>query len=147
MPEMNFFWRSMDIYSDHMVRRYDRVSSRSNELIRRLHARQHRYDLLPQDARLEGGADPVDGARRLVKHGVRQPGTLSDDDAHWFRKAQSLYLALESKGRTKTFGGIPGDVEPYGWSLDAEGSVYAVVNPAQSVEEIQLPAFLVSRRR
>src|SRR5208337_1283760 len=65
---------------------------------------------------------------------------LSDDDARWFAKVQSLYLSLESKGRTKTFGGIPGEAQPYGFgSLDADGSVYAVVNPAESVEEIQMP--------
>jgi hypothetical protein len=65
---------------------------------------------------------------------------LSDDDARWFAKVQSLYLPLQSMGRTKTFGGIPGEVQPYGFgSLDAGGEVYAVVNPAQSVEEIQMP--------
>jgi hypothetical protein len=65
---------------------------------------------------------------------------LSDDDARWFAKVQSLYFHLQSMGRTKTFGGIPGEVQPYGFgSLDADGEVYAVVNPAQSVEEIQMP--------
>jgi hypothetical protein len=69
---------------------------------------------------------------------------LSDDDARWFRKAQALYLPLESKGRTKTFGGIPGDGQPYGFGSvvgggSGEGSVYTVVNPAESVEEILMP--------
>jgi hypothetical protein len=53
---------------------------------------------------------------------------------------QPLYLRLESLGRTKTFGGIPGEVQPYGFgSLDPDGAVYAVVNPAQSVQEIRMP--------
>src|SRR5439155_13600609 len=65
---------------------------------------------------------------------------LSDDDVRWFAKVQSLYLRLQSVGRTKTFGGIPGDVQSYGFgSLDSDGEVYAVVNPKQSVEEIQMP--------
>src|SRR5262249_51401880 len=65
---------------------------------------------------------------------------LSDADARWFAKAQSMYLGLQSTGRTKTFGGIPGEVQPYGFgSVDADGSVYAVVNPRQSVAEVALP--------
>ena len=49
-------------------------------------------------------------------------------------------------GRTKTFGGIPGAVQPYGFgSLDTEGAVYTVMNPAQGVEEIKMP--LLSRQQ
>src|ERR1700731_584511 len=43
-------------------------------------------------------------------------------------------------GRTKTFGGIPGDVEPYAiGSLTEGGAVYTVLNPAQGVREIEFP--------
>ena len=57
---------------------------------------------------------------------------------------QKLYAPLEAEGRTKTFGGIPGDVEPYGFgSLDSAGAIYTVMNPTQSVQEIELP--LLSR--
>jgi hypothetical protein len=140
VPEMNF-WRSMDIYSDHMVRRYEqsflpleRIDSTGFMLgntgtiyYRKTHAWKGALILMMARG---GWVNTVYGGLEL----------LGDDDAHWFRKVQSLYLALESKGRTKTFGGIPGDVQPYGFgSLDGEGSVYAVVNPAESVEEIQLP--------
>jgi len=140
VPEMNF-WRSMDIYSDHMVRRYEqsflpleRIDSTGFMLgntgtiyYRKTHAWKGALILMMARG---GWVNTVYGSLEL----------LSDDDARWFRKVQSLYLALESKGRTKTFGGIPGDVQPYGFgSLDGEGSVYAVVNPAQSLEEIQLP--------
>jgi len=140
VPEMNF-WRSMDIYSDHMVRRYqqsflplERIDSTGFMLgntgtiyYRKTHA--WKGALLLMMAR-GGWVNTVHGNLEF----------LSDDDARWFAKVQSLYLALEAKGRTKTFGGIPGEVQPYGFgSLDADGSVYAVVNPAQNVEEIQLP--------
>jgi hypothetical protein len=140
VPEMNF-WRSMDIYSDHMVRRYEqsflplkRIDSTGFMLgntgtiyYRRTHA--WKGALLLMMAR-GGWVNTVHGNLEF----------LSDDDALWFRKVQSLYLRLQSMGRTKTFGGIPGDVQPYGFgSLDSDGSVYAVVNPAQSVEEIQMP--------
>ncbi len=140
VPEMNF-WRSMDIYSDHMVRRYEqsflpleRIDSTGFMLgntgtiyYRKAHAWKGALILMMARG---GWVNTVYGSLEL----------LSDDDARWFRKVQALYLPLESKGRTKTFGGIPGDVEPYGFgSLDGEGSVYAVVNPAESVEEIELP--------
>jgi len=140
VPEMNF-WRSMDIYSDHMVRRYEqsflpleRIDSTGFMLgntgtiyYRKMHAWKGALILMMARG---GWVNTVYGSLEL----------LTDENARWFRKVQSLYLALESKGRTKTFGGIPGDAQPYGFgSLDAEGSVYAVLNPAQSVEDVQLP--------
>ena len=140
VPEMNF-WRSMDIYSDHMVRRYEqsflpleRIDSTGFMLgntgtiyYRKTHA--WKGALLLMMAR-GGWVNTVHGNLEF----------LSDEDALWFARVQSLYLRLQSMGRTKTFGGIPGDVQPYGFgSLDSDGSVYAVVNPAQNVEEIQMP--------
>jgi hypothetical protein len=69
---------------------------------------------------------------------------LDDDKARWFARVQKLYEPLQAEGRTKTFGGIPGDVEPYGFgSLDLGGAIYTVVNPAQAVREIEMP--LLSR--
>jgi len=140
VPEMNF-WRSMDIYSDHMVRRYEqsflpleRIDSTGFMLgntgtiyYRKTHAWKSALILMMARG---GWVNTVHGNLEF----------LSDDDARWFAKVQSLYLRLQSMGRTKTFGGIPGNVQPYGFgSLDASGEVYAVVNPAQSVEEIQMP--------
>ncbi len=140
VPEMSF-WRSMDIYSDHMVRRYEqsfvpleRIDPTSFMLgntgtiyYRKTHA--WKGELILMMAR-GGWINTVHGNLEF----------LTDEDAHWFAKVQALYLRLESLGRTKTFGGIPGEVQPYGFgSLDTEGAVYAVVNPAQSVEEIQMP--------
>jgi hypothetical protein len=139
VPEMNF-WRSMDIYSDHMVRRFEqsfmpleRIDPTSFMLgntgtiyYRKTHA--WKGELILMMAR-GGWINTVHGNLEF----------LTDDDARWFAKVQALYLRLESVGRTKTFGGIPGEVQPYGFgSLDTEGTVYAVVNPAQSVEEIQI---------
>jgi hypothetical protein len=140
VPEMNF-WRSMDIYSDHMVRRYEqsfvpleRIDPTSFMLgntgtiyYRKTHA--WKGELILMMAR-GGWINTVHGNLEL----------LTDEDARWFAKVQALYLRLQSLGRTKTFGGIPGEIQPYGFgSLDTEGAVYSVVNPAQSVEEIQMP--------
>jgi len=140
VPEMNF-WRSMDIYSDHMVRRYEqsflpleRIDSTGFMLGNTgtiYYRRDHTWKgaLVLMMAR-GGWVNTVHGNLEF----------LSDDDVRWFAKVQSLYLRLQSVGRTKTFGGIPGDVQSYGFgSLDSDGEVYAVVNPKQSVEEIQMP--------
>jgi hypothetical protein len=44
-------------------------------------------------------------------------------------------------GRTKTFGGMPGEVKPYGFgSFDAQGAIFTVMNPGQAVEEIEMPS-------
>jgi hypothetical protein len=146
VPEMNF-WRSMDIYSDHMVRRYEqsflpleRIDSTGFMLgntgtiyYRRTHAWKGAVLLMMARG---GWVNTVHGNLEL----------LSDEDARWFAKAQSLYLPLEAMGRTKSFGGIPGEVQPYGFgSLEAEGAVYAVMNPAQDVAEIKMP--LLSREQ
>ena len=66
---------------------------------------------------------------------------LDDASAQWFAKVQSMYAPLQAAGSTKTFGGIPGDVQPYGFvSFDAHGAIYNVVNPSQSIQTIQLPS-------
>jgi hypothetical protein len=65
---------------------------------------------------------------------------LDDAKARWFARVQKLYAPLQATGRTKAFGGIPGDVQPYGFgSLDSAGAIYTVVNPAQFVQEIEMP--------
>jgi hypothetical protein len=65
---------------------------------------------------------------------------LSDTDAKWFARVQSLFLHFQSEGRIKTFGGIPGDVQTYGFgALDSEGSVYVMVNPTETVATIAMP--------
>ena len=48
---------------------------------------------------------------------------LDDAKALWFAAVQRLYRKLQAEGRTKTFGGIPGDVQPYGFgSLNGDGA-------------------------
>ncbi|HVM92324.1 MAG TPA: hypothetical protein VMT67_05900, partial [Terriglobales bacterium] len=140
VPEMDF-WRSTDIYSDHMVRRYEqsfvpleRIDSTGFMLgntgtiyYRKTHAWKGAFILMMARG---GWVNTVYGSLEF----------LSDDDARWMAKVQSLYLPLQANGRTKTFGGIPGDVKPYGFgSLDADGAVYVAMNPAQSIETIRLP--------
>ncbi len=140
VPEMNF-WRSMDIYSDHMVRRYEQsfvpleridstgfmVGNTGTIYYRKTNAWQGA--LLLEMAR-GGWVNTVHGNLEFI----------DDEKARWFAKLQGIYSHVQAEGRTKTFGGIPGDIQPYGFgSIDAGGSLYAAVNPAQSVETLRLP--------
>lgn len=140
VPETNF-WRSMDIYSDHMVRRYEQsglpleridstgfmIGNTGTIYYRKTNA--WKGMLLLMVAR-GGWVNTIHGNLEF----------LDGDMARWFARVQRMYEPLQAEGRTKTFGGIPGDVEPYGFaSLTGGGTIYTVVNPAQAVREIELP--------
>ncbi|MGH9732971.1 MAG: hypothetical protein ACRD8A_00085 [Candidatus Acidiferrales bacterium] len=144
VPEMNF-WRSMDIYSDHMVRRYEQsfvpleridptsvmFGNTGTIYYRKTHA--WKGELLLMASR-GGWVNTIHGNLEY----------LTDEDVRWFARVQKIYAPLQAEGRTKTFGGIPGDVEPYGFgSVDVDGAIYTVMNPAQAVRTIEMP--LLSR--
>jgi hypothetical protein len=147
VPEVNF-WRSMDIYSDHMVRRYEqsglpleRVDSTSfmvgnTGTIYYRKTNAWKGMLLLMVAR---------GGWVNTVHGNLE--SLDDDKARWFARVQKIYRPLQGQGRTKTFGGIPGEAEPYGFgSLDPTGAIYTLMNPAQEVREIELPLLSQTQR-
>jgi hypothetical protein len=140
VPEVNF-WRSMDIYSDHMVRRYEQsflpleridstgfmIGNTGTIYYRKTNA--WKGMLLLMVAR-GGWVNTIHGNLEY----------LDDEKAKWFARVQKIYASLQAEGRTKTFGGIPGEVQPYGFgSVATDGAVYAVVNPAQAVQKIELP--------
>jgi hypothetical protein len=140
VPETNF-WRSMDIYSDHMVRRYEqsglpleRIDSTGMMIGNTgtiYYRKTHAWKGMLWGMMARGGwVNTIHGNLEF----------LDEEKARWFARGQRLYETLQAEGRTKTFGGIPGNVEPYGFgSFDSLGAVYTVVNPAQSVEELELP--------
>jgi hypothetical protein len=140
VPETNF-WRSMDIYGDHMVRRYEQsgmpleridstgmmVGNTGTIYYRKTNAWQ---GMLWGIMARGGWVNTVHGNLEF----------LDEEKARWFARAQRLYEKLQAEGRTKSFGGIPGNVEPYGFgSFDTSGAVYTVMNPAQAVRELELP--------
>jgi hypothetical protein len=147
VPEMNF-WRSMDIYSDHMVRRFEQshfpteridstgfmVGRTGTIYYRGMNAWKGALILMMARG---GWIDTVHGNLELI----------SNEEARWFAHVQSLFLKLQSLGRTKSFGDVPGDVTPYGFgSVDADGAVYVVVNPGQSVQTIEMPLLSKEQR-
>ena len=146
VPEMNF-WRSMDIYSDHMVRRFEesglpleRIDSTSFMIgnTGTIYYRKTNgwMGMLLLEVARGGWTNTIHGNLEF----------LDDAKARWFGRVQKLYAPLQAEGRTKTFGGIPGDVQPYGFgSLDTSGAIYTVINPSQSVQEIEMT--LLSREQ
>lgn len=140
VPEMNF-WRSLDIYSDHQAIRYqqagvplERIDTTSfmpgkTSTIYGRAFQEWKGSLILMLAR-GGWINTTFGNLEL----------MSDEDRHWFARVQSLFLHLQSEGRIKTFGGIPGDEQTYGFgALDSDGSVYVVINPAQDVAQVRMP--------
>jgi hypothetical protein len=140
VPEANF-WRSVDIYSDHMVRRFEQlgfpleridstgfmVGNTGTIYYRAMHAWKGAFLLMMARG---GWVNTVHGNLEFI----------DNQDAHWMARAQSLFFELQGLGRIHTFGGIPGDIEPYGYGgVTTRGAVYVVVNPSQTVASVKLP--------
>jgi hypothetical protein len=140
VPEMNF-WRSMDIYSDHMVRRYEQsfmplerldstsfmIGNTGTIYYRKTNAWKGMFLLMVARG---GWVNTIHGNLEF----------LDAEKAEWMARVQKIYESFKALGRTKTFGGIPGDDQPYGFgSVDSAGAIYTVVNPAQDVGEIEMP--------
>ncbi|HEY7303182.1 MAG TPA: hypothetical protein VH601_03655 [Bryobacteraceae bacterium] len=148
VPMMNF-WRSEDLYADHMVRRFED----SGLPLERIDATSVMYATTGTDYYRKTAAWKSGLMMMLARGGwvntIHGNLELIDDaKAAWIAKAFRLYLPLEALGRTKTFGGIPGEVQPYGFaSLDTDGSVYTVVNPAEAVNTIHLPKLSREQRQ
>ena len=141
VPCMNF-WRAKDIFSDHQTRYYEfngfplhridnagfMVGTTGTCYNRRTAAWQGM--LLLSLARggwmntYYGNLDLLDAAK-----------------AAWFAKAQGMYLDLQRRARFETFGGLPGNAEPYGFAAyDGADALFAVVNPSQQMAQLALPA-------
>jgi hypothetical protein len=140
VPAMNF-WRSMDLYTDHMVRYFaaagvplERIDNTGCMVgvagtcyARRTEA--WRSMLLLEHAR---------GGWMNVYYGNLE--LLDDAKARWFAKVQALYFKLQTFGRTYPFGPLPGTGQPYGFcSLTEKGALYTVANPSQAVSVVKLP--------
>lgn len=140
VPEANF-WRSMDIYSDHMVRRFEQlgfpleridstgfmVGKTGTTYYRGMHAWKGAYLLMMARG---GWVNTVHGNLELIQ----------GRDADWMARAQKLFFELQGLGRIHTFGGIPGNIESYGFGgVTTRGAAYVAMNPGQSIATMTLP--------
>lgn len=147
VPEASF-WRSMDIYSDHMVRRFEQlgfpleridstgfmVGKTGTIYYRGMHAWKGAYLLMMARG---GWVNTVHGNLELIQ----------GKDAAWMARAQRLFFELQGLGRIHSFGGIPGDVQAYGFGgLTTRGAVYVALNPAQKVATIKLPLLATAQQ-
>lgn len=137
VPAFNF-WRSLDVYTDHMVRLLEangvplrRIDSsalmlgQTNAAYRRGKACWKSSFLLSM-ARggwvniLQGNLDLLDAA-----------------DARWMARAQQLFLDHQREASFRTFGGLPGSGLPYGFMAMKNGDGLAtVVNPSQRIADL-----------
>ncbi len=140
VPAINF-WRSQDIYSDHMVRQFEfnglplqridncgfMIGKTGTCYYRANHAWK---SMLIMELARGGWANVYHGNLEL----------LGDTDASWFAKTQQMFNKLQRYGTAGTFGAIPGHREPYGFMYEAiTGKLITVVNPTQGFKEIILP--------
>lgn len=147
VPMMSF-WRAVDVYSDHQVRQYERNGvpleriDNSAFMIGRT-AACYRRGLAAWKGMLilslaRGG---------LVNTYYGNLELLDDEKAVWFAKAQALFLELQALGRFRSFGGIPGRGEAYGYiAQSTRGALYTVVNPSESFQDVGLPPAGPERR-
>jgi hypothetical protein len=140
VPQMDF-WRAVDIYTDHMVRRFNdsavplaridstgfMIGDTATNFGRRTSAWRGMLLLL---AARGGWINTLYGNLDF----------LDDEDARFLAAVQRLYTPLQAALTTEIFGGVPGEEEPYGFvSADEAGALYTVVNPSQRVAAVPLP--------
>ncbi|MCC5807675.1 MAG: hypothetical protein JJU00_15225 [Opitutales bacterium] len=135
------FWRSKDIYSNHMVRVYEAngiplsridnsgfmIGDTGTCYFRRKKAWKAMFVL----AHARGG---------WMNTYYGDLSLLDENDAVWMTRVQDLYLPLQGEGEWSTFGGVPGRAEPHGFAAATkDGAVYTVTNPSQGAARIPLP--------
>lgn len=141
VPMVNV-WRSQDLYSDHMVQQFafnglplSRIDNCSF-MIGKTGTCYNRGIAAWKSSLILNLAR---GGWLNVYHG--NIDLLNDNDAAWFAKVQKTYLKLQQYGQTSIIGGIPGKAEVYGYKSESQdGILYTIVNPSQSVREINLSA-------
>ncbi|MGM0377587.1 MAG: hypothetical protein ACQEQ0_12505, partial [Bacteroidota bacterium] len=139
VPCMNF-WRSKDIYSDHMVRQFA-----FNDIpLKRID--NSAFMIGTTGTCYYRGSQAWKGMLLLSLARAGWINTyygnldlLSEEDGKWFAKAQSMYYPLQGKNNIRLLGGIPGDEEWYGYrAFQENGDLILLVNPKQKTEEIDL---------
>jgi len=148
VPAMNF-WRSKDIYSDHMVHYFEanglpayRIDN-SGFMIGKTGTCYYRGNAAWKGMLLLSLAR---GGWLNTYYGNLE--LLTDADARWFAKAQQLWLPMQQTQAIKPFGGVPGQLQPYGYAAKSSaGTLVCVVNPTQAITDVELPGGGTSAQR
>jgi len=140
VPAMNF-WRSMDLYTDHMARYFEAAGvplERIDNTGCMVGVAGTCYGRRTQAWKSMLLLEHARGGWMNVYYGNLE--LIDAAKAGWFAKVQDLYFRLQSLGRTHSFGNMPGQGDPCGFcSLGERGALYTVVNPSQAVRVVKLP--------
>jgi hypothetical protein len=135
------FWRSKDIYSDHMVRQYefngvplDRIDNTAFMIgttgtcyYRR---KQAWKGMLILSAARGGWMNTYYGNLDL----------LDEQDGKWFGRVQSMFFDFQKSRSISVFGNIPGSAKPYGFAAqNSRGGLITIINPSQGIEKVEIP--------
>ena len=133
------FWRSVDIYGDHMTRvlEYSGVPLRKIDncgfMAGPTGTCYRRRKALWQGMLLLTLAR---GGNLTVLYG--DLSLFDDDDAQWIATVLDLFSTKFNGNEAKSFGGIPGKGQPYGWVVGQ--SLCVVVNPGPEVSKVLVPS-------
>ncbi len=146
VPAVNF-WRSKDVYTDHMVRAYlaqgfrAQVIDNAGFMIGTTGTCYHRGKQAWKGMLLLALAR---GGWATTYYGNLD--LLEEADARWFATAQRLLAPLVHRGDHAVLGGMPGAAEPYGYLLRAgaeagegDGAVLVAVKPSQPLRQLARP--------
>ncbi len=133
IPCMNF-WRSKDIYSDHMVRYYydsgiplPRIDNSAFMIGKTgtcyYRKKQAWKGMLLLSLCRGGWVNTYYGNLELI----------DDQEADWFAKVQKIFFNFQKEEALKLVGGIPGKGETYGYLANGkDGGILIMVNPSQT---------------
>ncbi|MGK7396061.1 MAG: hypothetical protein ACNS62_15905 [Candidatus Cyclobacteriaceae bacterium M3_2C_046] len=139
VPCMNF-WRSKDIYSDHMVKQFA-----FNDIpLKRID--NSAFMIGTTGTCYFRGAQAWKGMLLLsmarggwINTYYGNLDLLSDKDGKWFAQAQSMFYPLQQQNHFTLIGGIPGQDEWYGYQASGKkGELILLVNPSQKIRDIDL---------
>jgi hypothetical protein len=139
VPMANF-WRSQDLYSDHMVYQFAFNGLPLSQIDNCSFMVGTTGTCYKRGTAAWKGALILSLARGgwfNVYHG--NVDLLTDEDALWFGKVQQTYMQLQQLGQTTLFGTVPGEGQIYGYRSESiDGLLFTVVNPSQSFRKIKL---------
>jgi len=140
VPMINF-WRSKDLYSDHMVAQY-----KFNGVP--LQAIDNCGFMIGNTGTCYGrkntawkGTYLLSLARGGYINNIYGDLTyLSDEDVKWISAVQTIFNQAQKFGKTSLWGGLPGASVPYGYYTELpKGEIFTIINPTQTTAVISLP--------
>jgi len=132
------FWRSVDIYGDHATRTLEHSGVPLSRIDNCGFMAGPTGTCYWRGKALWKGMlllTMVRGGDLTVLYG--DLSLFDDGDARWMANAQAVLETAFRTGGSVSFGGIPGEEEPYGWMVGEK--ICAVINPKPEPSTLDLP--------